>query len=266
MKKNLYITSFLFIFIFSFTSVDAADVGDGPVVFQEETLQIAGQDIAPYYYLDKKGEINGFFFQITKNVCEQEKLKCNFIILPFRRVQQYISTGDIHITAPMAKTLEREMTLDFSEIVLSSGYEFFGKAEYIKSIKSINSINTNIGVHSPSATYTTLLSVQKQYNLDLRIKQETDVAMVFDKLARGRYDLVFMNKDISSMWIKETKNKEKFISYQDFSSPIDYRLAYTKKTKFAKDDALLKKFKKGLEKFVKTKKFIELKNGLKAIH
>lgn len=225
-------------------------------------LTIASQDIPPFFYTTKDGAIEGFFYQIVKDVCDQAKIDCQFKIYPFRRTQQYLRQGDVHICAPMAISLEREKEMSFSEVVYSSGYEFFGKKSYISTIKDIHSIQTNIGVHSPSSTYNALLKTVSHYKMKLRIKEETDVEMVFEKLKKGRYDLVFMNKDISKKWASENNSKEaEFISYDKYISPIDYRIAYTKAQISPEHTKLLNLFKKNLTIYLKGPKFKKLINS-----
>lgn len=137
-------------------------------------LDIASQDISPYYFKKSPGQIDGLFYEIFKSVCARAKLECNFKVYPFRRILQYIAQGEIQMTAPMAKSTDREKDMEFSEIIYSSGYQFFGKKALVNKIKNIQEIKGKVGVHSPSSTSKALKSIQKDFKLDITIIEETD--------------------------------------------------------------------------------------------
>lgn len=219
---------------------------------QANTLYIAGQDIPPFFYMNDDKKIDGSFYKLTKSICESEKISCNFYILPFRRLQKYLQRGEVHISLPMAISKEREAIYNFSDIIHESKYVFFGKTAVSANIKTLKDIKQEVGVHSPSSTFNSLLKLKKEQNLDLVIVEETDVSHVFDKLTAGRYPLIFMNKDIVKHWVLKEKNTE-YSYFENFENPISYRAAYTKDPK---DQNLIKKFNEGLKKYINSKKVL----------
>lgn len=225
-------------------------------------LDIASQAIAPYYFEKSPDEVDGYFYKIFKAVCERAQLDCHFKVYPFRRVLQYLIQGDIQMSAPMAQSADREKDMDFSEIIYSSGYQFFGKKDFINNIKNLKEIKGKVGVHSPSSTSNTLKSLQKEFKLDITIIEETDVDMAFEKLKKGRYDLIFMNKDISNIWAKKNNTKKiSFKSYDKYIFAVDYRIAFTKKVQSKQADSLWR-FKKELSLFLKSREFKKLSDAL----
>lgn len=230
---------------------------------KEDFLEIASQEIPPYYFEKSPGEFGGFFYQVIKDVCDRAKLNCRFKIYPFRRVLQYLKQGDVHVCAPMAISTERKNDMNFSTLVYSSAYRFFGKKEVIDTITDIRLLTGNVGVHSPSSTSNALMLTKKEFNLKIHVKEETDVDMTFEKLKKGRYDLVFMNKDISEDWAKKNNTKESFFnSYSKYNSPIDYRIAFTKKILPSSQAKLLERFKKELTIYLKTPEFKRMSDSL----
>lgn len=221
----------------------------------QETLVIAAQEIPPYFFTVNE-QVQGLFYEVAHDVCEQEKLKCAFFTLPFRRALHYITSGKVHITLPMGKSDNRLEVMDFSEPVLNTGYVFFGHREYISTISNITNLSGAVGVHSKSSTENKLRQIIRDQKLKIEIEQETDVIQVFEKLTKKRYQYIFMNKEIVSTWQKDSqKRKEQYMTLLNFLSPIQYHIAYTKNFSSDLTAKNIEIFKKGLNKYLKTKKF-----------
>ncbi|EQC44203.1 ABC transporter substrate-binding protein [Bacteriovorax sp. Seq25_V] len=226
------------------------------------TLVIAAQEIPPYYYGVQNGEVRGVFYKIAKDVCKQEKIDCQFFTLPFRRALHYIESGKIHITMPMGLLESRKKIMTFSPEILATGYVFFGGKDDIDKINDLTMFSGLIGVHTKSSTEKKLKNIIKEHNLNLEIKEETDVQDVLSKLERKRYKYIFVNKDIANDWQnKDSSRRAKFKAYDKFLSPVNYHIAYTKNFESKEIQKKLEKFRDGLAKYIKSPLFLKRING-----
>ena len=214
-----------------------------PAGAQSISLHVVGQDIEPFYFLGKNGQVEGALRNVMDSACKKMEAKCTFEIAPFRRSLAMLEEGTADVTAPLAKLPDREHYIVFSSPVVRSGYTFFGASENVKRIQRIEDVRgMTVGVHSPSASERSLEKIKERLGAGFQIAQETDVSVALKKAQAQRYEVAYVNRDIGNVWIRQ--NKGTIVPANFLADEVLYRFGFSKKTSSA---SLTAKFESAMD-------------------
>ncbi len=196
---------------------------------QEKVFLFLGQDIPPYFFINKNKEITGIYPEILKKVCEELKEKCRFEIYPIKRMLKILEKGNAHGTAPFSKIPEREKIYYFSEFNIPSYYIFYGNVSFISKIQNLKDFESEeISVHTSSASEAELRKLNTSCSYCLRIKREATLKNVVGRLVKDKHPLVYLNSQVADYYIKE-KNLVNIKGASHFRTPMAYRIGFSKK-------------------------------------
>jgi len=209
-------------------------------------LILETQDFAPYTYLEN-GEVAGPASSIIKQVCAEMGINCKLNLQSWTRAQYNVKKGRANGLFVLARNDERDNWLYFSVPIFEAEYGFFVREDDNLKFSDVSQLKGYvIGVYGPSNTSRLLKSI-KQKVPDMHIDRRPDDIAGFKKLAHGRNDAAFSNKDVGWMIIKNEKLKG--IRYAGTYKKTLYYVGFSKD----KNDAtIVKNFNKTYIKLYKT--------------
>ena len=162
-------------------------------------LRFVTLEFAPFIYAESQ-QVAGPGKEIIAAACENAGINCSFDIFPWRRAQDLIREGAADGMMVIGRNPKREEWLRFSPPMFRTEYGFFVAAENELDYRAPENIqNYRVGVFAPSNTATNLESIQttmaSQGFEPIDIDQHPDDAAGFRKLAAGRVDAVYSNRD-----------------------------------------------------------------------
>jgi polar amino acid transport system substrate-binding protein len=153
------------------------------------------QDFAPFSY-EVNGAVAGPAADVIRRVCEDMKLTCTMRLLPWRRAQQEVQEGKAHGMFVIGWNAERAKWLHFSPPLLNTEYGFFVREDNsLRFQQNADVKGYTVGVYGPSNTATALEAIKAEVK-DLTIDVTPDDEAAFKKLALGRVQAVFSNRDV----------------------------------------------------------------------
>ena len=153
------------------------------------------QDFPPFTY-EVNGVVSGPMADVVRKVCGEMKIDCPMTLLPWRRAQQEVEQGKIIGMFPLGWNAERAKWLYFSLPVLETEYGFFVRDDNPLTFKQNTDVKGySVGVFGPSNTATALQQIKAEVQ-DLTIDMTPDDLAAFRKLALGRVQAVFSNRDV----------------------------------------------------------------------
>lgn len=172
--------------------------------FQPDNKIIIGvaQNLAPYSFLDKKGQAVGYSVDITKAIAQVMQLDIEVIIAPFGELRQALEKGEID-AMPMYYSENRKTIVDFT-----SQYGIVHNAIFIE--KNSPAINTEEELRGKKIIVING-DIMHDYVLENKITDKlTTVPMETDALkllASGKYDCALMAKLPGLYWVKKLELK-----------------------------------------------------------
>jgi polar amino acid transport system substrate-binding protein len=153
------------------------------------------QDFAPFNY-EVNGVVSGPAADVIRRVCADMKVTCAMRLLPWRRAQQEVEEGKAHGMFVIGWNAERAKWLHFSPPLLNTEYGFFVRDDNPLKFTQIADVKGYVvGVFGPSNTATALAKIKADVG-DLTIDMTPDDESAFRKLALGRVNAVFSNRDV----------------------------------------------------------------------
>ena len=165
----------------------------------EDTLRFVTLEFAPFIYGENQ-EVAGPGRDVIETVCQAAEISCTFDIYPWRRAQDLMKTGKADGMMVIGRNPDRETWLRFSPPMFRTEYGFFVGAENPLTYTDAKQIpGYKVGVFAPSNTARTLKNIRTKMKEDglhpIEIDERPDDAAGFRKLAAGRLDAVFSNRD-----------------------------------------------------------------------
>ena len=153
------------------------------------------QDFAPFNY-EVNGVVAGPAADVIRRVCGDIKVTCTMRLLPWRRAQQEVQEGKAHGMFVIGWNAERAKWLHFSPPLLNTEYGFFVREDNpLRFQQNADVKGYTVGVFGPSNTATALDAIKAEIK-DLTIDTAPDDEAGFKKLAVGRVQAVFSNRDV----------------------------------------------------------------------
>ena len=164
-----------------------------------EKIRFVTLEFAPFIYGENQ-QVAGPGREIIAAVCAEAKLDCSYDIYPWRRAQELMKNGDADGMMVIGRNPKREEWIRFSPPHFRTEYGFFVKADNEMNFEDLSQLEGfKIGVFAPSNTATQLQDIRDEMaalGLDpIEIDERPDDASGFRKLAAGRIDAVYSNRD-----------------------------------------------------------------------
>lgn len=201
------------------------------VAVADDKLRFVTLDFAPFIY-EKNHNAAGPGFEVIAAVCERAKIQCTYDILPWRRAQALMKAGEADGMMVIGRNPKREQWIRFTPPHFRTEYGVFVRAEDALRFSDITVLSgLRIGVFAPSNTATQLTSISAELSEaghePISIEERPDDASGFRKLAVGRLDAVYSNRDRGFM-ILEAEGLEAKVRYAGGHKEILYYAGFTR--------------------------------------
>lgn len=156
-------------------------------------------EFAPFIYGENE-QVAGPGRDVIAAVCAEAKLDCTYDIYPWRRAQELMKDGDADGMMVIGRNPEREEWIRFTPPLFRTEYGIFVSADDDMAFTDLAQLQGyKIGVFAPSNTAKQLMAVRDEMlarGLDpIEIDERPDDSSGFRKLAAGRIDAVYSNRD-----------------------------------------------------------------------
>jgi len=207
-----------------------------------ERLRLVTLEFAPFVDSEDR-QVAGPRRDVIATVCAEAQIKCSFDIYPWRRAQEMIKTGDVDGMMVIGRNPKREQWVRFSPPHFRTEYGLFVKADIAMTFTDISQLEgMNIAVFSPSNTATQLKGIREgtveKGLLPIKIDERPDDDSGFRKLAAGRVDPVYSNRDRGRQ-ILEAEGLTADVRYTGGHQGIFYYVGFARSSP---DHALIDRF------------------------
>ncbi|MDA5095757.1 transporter substrate-binding domain-containing protein [Aliiroseovarius sp. KMU-50] len=166
---------------------------------QAKDIRFVTLDFAPFIY-GENNQVAGPGRDVIAAACETAELDCSFDIFPWRRAQELMREGTADGMMVIGRNAEREAWLQFSSPLFRTEYGFFVSTGNVMTFADLSQIEGfRVGVFAPSNTAVQLEALRDRMTeagLDpIKIDPRPDDVSGFRKLAAGRLDAVYSNRD-----------------------------------------------------------------------
>lgn len=208
----------------------------------ETVLKFTTQDFAPFNYL-ADGKVAGPAYEIIVKACARIAVNCSFELLPWTRAQQEVFDGIANGMFVIGWNQARSKILHFSPPLMNTEYGFFVRTDNPLRYKSLGDMqNMTVAAYGPSNTSVSLQRLRKamitQKLKPLRVDIRPDGDAGFKKLAAGRVDAVFSNREVGYGLIAKLGLQGK-VRYAGKTEALDYYIGFMRAHN---DPALLARF------------------------
>ncbi len=164
-----------------------------------DRIRFVTLEFAPFIYGEDQ-KVAGPGRDIIAAVCAEAELKCSYDIYPWRRAQELMRNGDADAMMVIGRNPKREEWIRFSPPHFRTEYGVFVKADNELDFSDISQLESlRVGVFAPSNTATQLIGIRDEMVAQglnpIEIDERPDDASGFRKLAAGRIDAVYSNRD-----------------------------------------------------------------------
>jgi len=199
--------------------------------FGAEMIRFVTLEFAPFIYGENQ-QVAGPGRDIIAAVCAEAKLDCSYDIYPWRRAQELMKSGDADGMMVIGRNPKREEWIRFSPPHFRTEYGLFVKVDNEMRFSDLSQLEgLKIGVFAPSNTATQLLGIRDEMDargLDpIEIDERPDDASGFRKLAAGRIDAVYSNRDRGRQ-ILEAEGLTAGVRYAGGHKAIFYYAGFTR--------------------------------------
>ena len=177
----------------------ALAVGMVEPVSSADQIRFVTLEFAPFIYGENQ-QVAGPGRDVIAAVCAEAKIECSYDIYPWRRAQELMKSGDADGMMVIGRNPKREEWIRFSPPHFRTEYGVFVQTDNEFDFFDISQLQgLRIGVFAPSNTATQLMEIRDQMVADgldpIVIEERPDDASGFRKLAAGRIDAVYSNRD-----------------------------------------------------------------------
>ena len=217
------------------------------LVEADDKLRFVTLDFAPFIYGENQN-VAGPGYEIILAVCKRAQIDCSFDIYPWRRAQELMRAGKADGMMVIGRNSKREQWIRFTPPHFRTEYGIFVQADNPLDVAEVTALaGLRVGVFSPSNTATQLISISERISNEglepIKIEKRPDDASGFRKLAVGRLDAVYSNRDRGRMII-EAEGLQNKIRYAGGHQGILYYAGFTREFS---DTYLLDRFDKAWE-------------------
>lgn len=191
-------------------------------------LVFVTQQFPPFNYLERTDDgerVAGPVAEIITLACQRMGVGCTFRLLPWARAQQEVRSGAADGIFVIGRAPEREDWLHFCPPLVRGEYGFFVRMENpLRYIAPRDVAGYRVGVYGPSLTSDILNQLARQARMTVDVAADNDAG--FLKLAQGRIDAVFSNKEngLATIALLRIAN----LRYAGWHSRVDYTIAFSR--------------------------------------
>jgi len=205
----------------------------------EGKIRFVTLEFAPFVYGENQ-QVAGPGRDLIAAVCAEAGIDCSFDIYPWRRAQELMKKGEADGMMVIGRNPKREEWIRFSPPHFRTEYGIFVKSDDVLKFSDIAQLEgMRIGVFAPSNTAVQLMDIRDEMiaqGLDsIEIEERPDDASGFRKLAAGRIDAVYSNRDRGRQ-IVEAEGLADKVRYAGGHQGILYYAGFTRS--FADQDLL----------------------------
>jgi lysine-arginine-ornithine-binding protein len=154
----------------------------------------------PFNYMDEKGEVQGFDVELSKAICAELKMECQFVTQEWNGIITGLLAKryDV-IVAGMSATEERKKQVDFTDTYFISPIYFVGRKG-----TDIKDLGTSLQGKTIGVQRGTVHAAFAEKNfLNAKIKQYDSQDAVNLDLKSKRLDLVLADSAVMSVWMEK---------------------------------------------------------------
>lgn len=164
-----------------------------------DNIRFVTLEFAPFIYGENQ-QVAGPGRDVIDAVCARAKIECSYDIYPWRRAQELMKTGDADGMMVIGHNQKREEWIRFSPPHFRTEYGVFVRADNAMNYTDISQLEGyRVGVFAPSNTEVQLSAIHDQMVAGglkpIEIDERPDDSSGFRKLATGRIDAVYSNRD-----------------------------------------------------------------------
>jgi polar amino acid transport system substrate-binding protein len=164
-----------------------------------DRIRFVTLEFAPFVYGENQ-QVTGPGRDIIDAVCARAKIECSYDIYPWRRAQELMKTGDADGMMVIGRNKKREAWIRFSPPHFRTEYGVFFRADNAMNYTDISQLEGyRVGVFAPSNTAVQLAAIRDEMVAGgltpIEIDERPDDSSGFRKLAAGRIDAVYSNRD-----------------------------------------------------------------------
>ena len=164
-----------------------------------EKIRFVTLEFAPFIYGENQ-QVAGPGRDLIEAVCAEAKTDCSYDIYPWRRAQELIRSGNADGMMVIGRNPKREEWIRFSPPHFRTEYGIFLKVDSEMRFADISQLEGfKIGVFAPSNTASQLVAIRDEMVarglVPIEIDERPDDSSGFRKLAAGRLDAVYSNRD-----------------------------------------------------------------------
>lgn len=220
----------------------ALTIGLLGVSAEEPKLKFVSLEFSPFVYM-QDGVVSGPGADVISAVCHRMNVQCDYRIYPWRRAQKLVREGKAVGMMVVGRNKKREEWVRFSPPVFQTEYGFFVAADNPMIYSGPADLERlEVGVFAPSNTATNLRAIQagmRESGLEpIEVEERPDDESGFKKLALGRLDAVYSNRDRGNEIIRK-HGLEGAIRYAGAEKQLFYYVGFSKEWG---DHALLDRF------------------------
>lgn len=170
-----------------------------PQAQASDIIRFVTLEFAPFIYGENQ-KVAGAGRDVIEAVCAEANIECSYDIYPWRRAQKLMKSGDADGMMVIGRNPKREEWIRFSPPHFRTEYGVFVNSENPMQFRDISDLEGHkVGVFAPSNTATQLAGIREEMIakglIPIEIDERADDASGFRKLAAGRVDAVYSNRD-----------------------------------------------------------------------
>lgn len=195
-----------------------------------QELKFNTQDFPPFSY-NVNGVVSGPAVDLIQRICAEMNAKCSFRLLPWSRAQKEVKSGKSNGMFVIGWNEKRAKWVHFTPPIMNTEYGFFVKSDNsLKFTKASDVQGYKVGVYGPSNTSNSLNKIRDKMTKDglkaIKVDMRPDDESGFKKLALGRINAVFSNRDVGHALIAKLGLKEK-IRYAGAQRKLKYYIGFS---------------------------------------
>ncbi len=168
-------------------------------VAADDKIRFVTLEFAPFIYGENQ-EVAGPGRDLIAAVCAEAHIECSYDIYPWRRAQELMKDGEADGMMVIGRNPKRAEWIRFSPPHFRTEYGIFVQADNDMDFGDIAQLEgLKVGVFAPSNTAVQLQAIREEMaasGLDpIEIDERPDDSSGFRKLAAGRIDAVYSNRD-----------------------------------------------------------------------
>ena len=196
-----------------------------------EKIRFVTLEFAPFIYGENQ-KVAGPGRDVIAAVCAEAKLECSYDIYPWRRAQELMKSGEADGMMVIGRNPKREQWIRFSPPHFRTEYGIFVHADKDFEFTDIAQLaGFRVGVFAPSNTAIQLAGIRDEMTArgltPIEIDGRPDDSFGFRKLAAGRIDAVYSNRDRGRQII-EAEGLEEAVRYAGGHQGIFYYAGFTR--------------------------------------